>query len=76
MDRRILETIVTKFAGGPVGIGAIAASIGEEEDTITDVHEPYLLQTGFITRTPKGRAVTRLVYEHLGIPPRDATPLL
>jgi len=65
MDREILETIVKKFNGGPVGLQALAASVGEEQETITDVYEPYLLQAGFITRGPKGRMVTKLVYEHL-----------
>ncbi len=66
MDRKILTAIVTTFNGGPVGLHALAASIGEEQDTIADVYEPYLLQAGFITRTPKGRAATPLTYEHLG----------
>lgn len=65
MDRKILETIIKKFKGGPVGLHALAASIGEDQDTIADVYEPYLLQAGFIVRTPKGREVTNLVYEHL-----------
>jgi Holliday junction DNA helicase RuvB len=67
-DRAILETIAKKFAGGPVGIGTLASSINEERDTIEDVYEPYLLQLGFIKKTPKGRCVTRLAYEHLNIP--------
>lgn len=66
-DRKILETIVTKFGGGPVGIQTIAASIAEEQDTILDIYEPYLLQLGFIQRTPKGRIATPRAYEHLGI---------
>lgn len=65
MDRKILETIVKKFNGGPVGLQALAASVGEEQDTILDVYEPYLLQAGFITRGPKGRMATKLVYDHL-----------
>jgi Holliday junction DNA helicase RuvB len=67
-DRAILETIVRKFAGGPVGIGTLASSINEERDTIEDVYEPYLLQLGFIKKTPKGRCATRLAYEHLNVP--------
>ena len=67
MDRKILTAIVTTFHGGPVGLHALAASIGEEQDTIADVYEPYLLQAGFITRTPKGRAATKLAYEHLNL---------
>jgi holliday junction DNA helicase RuvB len=65
IDRRVLTTIIEKFDGGPVGIETIAAAISEEADTIMDVYEPYLLQLGFIARTPRGRTVTRLAYEHL-----------
>jgi Holliday junction DNA helicase RuvB len=68
IDRRVIETIVVKFDGGPVGVDTIAASISEEADTIMDVYEPYLLQLGFIDRTPRGRVATRLAFEHLGIP--------
>jgi Holliday junction DNA helicase RuvB len=68
IDRRVIETIIVKFNGGPVGIDTIAASISEEADTIMDVYEPYLLQLGFIDRTPRGRVATKLAYEHLGIP--------
>lgn len=67
LDRRTLHAIIAKFAGGPVGLETIAASIGEASDTIMDVVEPYLLQLGFIDRTPRGRMATRLAYEHLGI---------
>lgn len=67
-DRRILETIITKYNGGPVGVQTLAASTAEEMETIEEVHEPYLLQIGFIERTPRGRTVTRLAYEHLQIP--------
>lgn len=66
-DRRMLQTMIEKFAGGPVGIETLAASISEETDTIEDVYEPYLLQLGFINRTPRGRVVTRAGYEHMGI---------
>jgi Holliday junction DNA helicase RuvB len=66
-DRRYLLTIIEKFKGGPVGLGAIAASIGEEITTLEDVYEPYLLQEGFITRTPRGRVVTKKAYDHLNI---------
>ncbi len=65
LDRKFLSTIIEKFDGGPVGIETIAAAIGEERDTIEDVYEPYLLQIGFIQRTPRGRTATRLAYEHL-----------
>ncbi|HHV72519.1 MAG TPA: Holliday junction branch migration DNA helicase RuvB [Clostridia bacterium] len=67
-DRRILTTIIEKFKGGPVGLDTIAASISEEPETIEDVYEPYLLQIGFLQRTPKGRLATHLAYEHLNIP--------
>ncbi len=67
LDRRVLDAIIRKFDGGPVGLDTIAASIGEAADTIMDVVEPYLLQLGFIERTPRGRVATRLAYEHLGI---------
>lgn len=66
-DRRILETIIKKFEGGPVGLQAIAAATSEEEDTILDIYEPYLMQLGFIERTPRGRVTTKLAYQHLGI---------
>lgn len=65
IDRTVLLTIIDKFGGGPVGLDTIAASIGEEAETIEDVYEPYLLQIGFINRTPRGRVATRLAYEHL-----------
>ena len=65
-DHRVLNTIITKFDGGPVGLETIAASISEEPDTIMDVYEPYLLQLGFIDRTPRGRVATLLAYKHLG----------
>lgn len=65
-DRMVLHSIIMKFAGGPVGLQTIAASISEEPDTIMDVVEPYLLQLGFIDRTPQGRVATQLAYEHLG----------
>lgn len=67
-DRRMLLTMIQKFAGGPVGLETLAAAISEESDTIEDVYEPYLLQLGFINRTPRGRVVTRTAYEHLGVP--------
>ena len=67
MDKRILETIVRKFGGGPVGLNNIAVSVGEESDTIEEVYEPYLIQEGYLARTPKGRVVTPLCYERMGI---------
>jgi Holliday junction DNA helicase RuvB len=76
LDRKFLRTIIEKFDGGPVGIETIAAAIGEERDTIEDVYEPYLLQIGFLQRTPRGRVATRLAYEHLGIRPKHTQPSL
>ena len=71
LDRRILQTIIEKFGGGPVGIGAIAASLGEDRGTLEDLYEPFLIQAGFLQRTPRGRAASALAYRHLGIePPR------
>ena len=66
-DRTILETIIYKFAGGPVGLDTLAASIGEDSGTLEDVYEPYLIQNGLIQRTPRGRIATPIAYEHLGI---------
>lgn len=68
VDHKVLHTIIEKFNGGPVGLDTIAASISEEADTVTDVYEPYLMQLGFLERTPRGRLATRLAYEHLGLP--------
>jgi Holliday junction DNA helicase RuvB len=65
-DRTILETIIYKFDGGPVGLDTLAAALGEDSGTLEDVYEPYLIQTGFINRTPRGRVVTKLAYRHLG----------
>ena len=67
-DRRMLTAIIRNYNGGPVGLETLAATIGEEAVTLEDVYEPYLLQIGFLTRTPPGRCVTQLAYEHLGIP--------
>lgn len=67
MDRKMLETILHKFAGGPVGLDNIAASVGEESDTIEDVIEPYLIQQGYLQRTPRGRMATELTYQHFGL---------
>jgi len=74
-DRRMLATMIKKFAGGPVGLDTLAAAISEATDTIEDVYEPYLIQLGFINRTPRGRVVTRAGYEHMGVPcPDDSSP--
>ena len=70
-DRRMLKTIIKFYDGGPVGLETLAATIGEEAITLEDVYEPYLLQIGFLSRTPRGRCVTRLAYEHLGLPYRQ-----
>jgi Holliday junction DNA helicase RuvB len=67
IDHKVLRTIIEKFNGGPVGLDTIAASISEEADTITDVYEPFLMQLGFLERTPRGRLATRLAYAHLGL---------
>ena len=67
IDRKLLETIILKYTGGPVGIETLSATIGEEAETIEDVYEPYLMQIGFIARTPRGRVATPLAYEHIGI---------
>ena len=71
MDRRLLMTMIEKFEGGPVGIDSLAAAISEERDTIEDVLEPYLIQQGFIMRTPRGRVVTQYAYRHFGIKPSE-----
>ena len=68
VDRRMLCSIIAHYAGGPVGLETLAATVGEEAVTLEDVYEPYLMQMGFLTRTPRGRCVTRLAYEHLGLP--------
>ena len=74
VDHKVLRSIIEKFDGGPVGLDTIAASISEESDTIMDVYEPYLMQMGFLQRTPRGRVATRLAYEHLGLPPKGSAP--
>ena len=74
VDRRLLLTIIEKFGGGPVGISALAAAISEEPDAIEDIYEPYLLQLGFLDRTPRGRVATARAYEHLGKPAPGSQP--
>ena len=71
MDRGLLRTIVEKFDGGPVGLTTLAASLGEEPDTIEDVYEPFMLQLGFIQRTPRGRTITKLGRAHVGAAPAE-----
>jgi len=75
LDRRVLSTIIEIYGGGPVGLKAIAASLGEDRGTLEDIHEPYLLQMGFLQRTPRGRTVTTRAYRHLGLqtPAREPT---
>lgn len=72
-DRRLLRTIIELFSGGPVGVSTLAAALAEEVDAIEDVYEPFLLQLGFLQRTPRGRVATRRAYEHLGLPYSEAT---
>ena len=76
MDRKLLEAVIHRFDGGPVGLDNIAASIGEERDTIEDVIEPYLIQQGYLQRTPRGRIATLAAFRHLGVaPPKSAGEL-
>jgi Holliday junction DNA helicase RuvB len=74
IDRKLLRTIIDKFGGGPVGVNTIAAAISEEKDAIEDIYEPYLIQIGFLDRTPRGRVASRLAYEYFGLtaPGRDS----
>jgi len=74
LDRQLLTTVITKFSGGPVGLDTIATSLSEERETIEDVHEPYLIQIGFLARTSRGRVATELAYRHLGLVPPDPGP--
>jgi holliday junction DNA helicase RuvB len=77
LDRDILHAICAKFAGGPVGLSTLAVAVGEEQDTIEDVYEPYLLQQGFLMRTPRGRVATEAAFSHLGLDaPRDGAQRL
>ena len=73
-DKTMLKTMIEIFSGGPVGLDTLAATTGEDSNTIEDVYEPYLMQLGFIQRTPRGRSVTRLAYEHFGVPYSDNKP--
>ncbi len=74
VDRRMLETIIKYYGGGPVGLETLAATVGEEAITLEDVYEPYLMQIGFLSRTPRGRCVTHAAYHHLGLIPPEAPP--
>ena len=69
VDRRIIRTIIEKYGGGPVGVDTLAVSISEERETVEDVFEPYLIQLGFLARTPRGRVATELAYRHIGLVP-------
>ena len=69
MDRMIVRTLLEKFAGGPVGLASLAVAVGEEKQTLEEVHEPYLIQIGFMKRTPGGRMATPLAYRHFGMEP-------
>lgn len=75
-DRKILQTIIAKFDGGPVGLQALAAASSEEQDTLLDIYEPYLMQMGFVERTPRGRMATKLAYQHLGLKYKGSQNLL
>jgi len=68
MDKRLIDTIITKYGGGPVGVETIAVSVGEDRESVEDIYEPYLIQIGFLMRTPKGRVATKRAYEHFGYP--------
>ena len=72
MDKRILETIIVKFGGGPVGVGSLAVAVGEEADTLEEVYEPYLIMQGYLNRTPQGRVATELGYKKLQLTPASA----
>ena len=74
IDRKLMLTVIEKYNGGPVGVGALAAAISEDEDAIEDIYEPYLIQVGFLDRTPRGRVASRRAYEYFGLiaPGRDS----
>jgi Holliday junction DNA helicase RuvB len=74
VDRKLLLTIIDKFAGGPVGVAALAAAISEEADAIEEMYEPFLMQIGYLDRTPRGRVATRRAYEHFGRVPPEQPP--
>lgn len=75
IDRRMLQSIIEHYSGGPVGLDTLAATINEESVTLEDVYEPYLMQLGFLTRTPRGRCVTAKAYEHLGFSVPGGAPM-
>jgi Holliday junction DNA helicase RuvB len=73
MDKRILDAVISKFGGGPVGVSSLAVAVGEEPDTLEEVYEPYLIMEGYLKRTPQGRVATELSYKKLGLKPASAT---
>jgi Holliday junction DNA helicase RuvB len=75
MDKRILETVVYKYQGGPVGINSVAVAVGEDEATINEVYEPYLILKGYLSRTPRGRVAMPLAYQKLGVPVPASRPV-
>ncbi|MFM7770835.1 MAG: Holliday junction DNA helicase RuvB C-terminal domain-containing protein, partial [Bacteroidota bacterium] len=75
MDSKLLNTLLSKFNGGPVGLNTLATAVGEDSGTIEEVYEPYLIQEGFIIRTPRGRQLTELAYKHLGKPRNNSGEL-
>jgi Holliday junction DNA helicase RuvB len=75
MDRRILLTLIEKFQGGPIGLETLATAVCEEKNTLEDVYEPFLIQSGFLIRTPRGRMATQAAYEHFNLPIRSVPPL-
>jgi len=76
VDRKLLRTIIDKFSGGPVGVNSLAAAINEERDAIEDMYEPFLIQHGFLDRTPRGRVATKRAYEYFGLTPPRRDPRL
>ncbi|HWT22527.1 MAG TPA: Holliday junction DNA helicase RuvB C-terminal domain-containing protein, partial [Solirubrobacteraceae bacterium] len=76
LDRELLQALCVRFSGGPVGLSTLAVAVGEEADTVEDVYEPYLLQRGFLHRTPRGRCATAHAYRHLGLEPPAEQPVL
>jgi Holliday junction DNA helicase RuvB len=77
LDRAVLDALVRRFGGGPVGVATLAVAVGEEQRTVEEVAEPYLVRTGLLARTPRGRVATPAAWTHLGLPPpRPGTPLL
>jgi Holliday junction DNA helicase RuvB len=74
MDRQLLRALIEKYSGGPVGLDTLAAAIGEDRGTIEDIYEPFLIQEGYLDRTPRGRVATERAYRHFGVTPRPGVP--